>query len=291
MAPLWVAKDAGIFDKYGFDVEFITLQSSSQVAKVMASGEISLALSAAAGVVDAALAGDDQVLISSYQPYMNFWVHARPDVTRIADLRGKRVGATRIGSGAHLGVVEMLRKAGLEPDQDAAVMQLGGMPEVYGALTAGAIDAGIFSMPWNFRAQDEGFPQLHDVSADRIPYLQTGLATSRQYLRQNEALVRRFMMAHLEGLARVHTDKPTTVESIARNLKSEDLALMERTYDTMVPLLERIPYPVAPSIQTVIDQRAAENPAARNLTPAQVSDERYVRELEDSGFIAQLYRS
>ncbi len=78
IAPIWLAKDTGIFDRYGFDVELITLQSSSQVAKVMASGEIPVAISAAPGVIDAVLAGDDQVLISGFQNDMNFWVYSRP---------------------------------------------------------------------------------------------------------------------------------------------------------------------------------------------------------------------
>ncbi|HZU07621.1 MAG TPA: ABC transporter substrate-binding protein [Chloroflexota bacterium] len=291
MAPLWVAKDTGIFDQYGFDVEFVTLQSSSQVAKVMASGEMPVAISAAAGVVDAVLAGDDQVLISGFQNYMNFWVYARPEIASVAELRGKKIGTSRIGSGAHLGVVEMLRRAGLEPDRDAAVLQLGGMNEILGALTAGAVDAAILSIPFNIHAQDAGLRLIYDVSAQRIPYLQNGLATTRRYLQQHEELLRRLMMAHVEGLARVHKDKATTVESLARYLKSEDYELMERTYDLIEPLFERVPYPTAASIQTVIDQRAMENPAARNITPAQVSDERLLRELEATGFINRVYGS
>jgi ABC-type nitrate/sulfonate/bicarbonate transport system substrate-binding protein len=290
MLPLWTAKDAGLFDEYGFDVDFVVLQSSSQVSKVMASGEIPIAVSAAAGVVDAALAGDDQILISSYQHYMNFWVHARPDVRRVADLKDKRIGTTRIGSGAHLGVVELVKKNGLEPDRDVAIMQLGGMPEVYGALTAGAVDAAIFSLPWNFKVAEDGFPLLHDISADRVPYLITALATSRKYASQNDEQVRRFMMAHLAGLARVKRDRAFAVEVLGRNLKSDDQALMERTYDTVEPFFERVPYAPPAAIQTVIDQRAADNPAAASLTPAQVAEDRYVRELESAGFIDRLYR-
>ncbi|HZU05624.1 MAG TPA: ABC transporter substrate-binding protein [Chloroflexota bacterium] len=291
MGPMWIAKDLGLFEQYGLDVELVTLQTSSQIAKVMAAGEIPIALSAAAGVVDAVLAGDDQILLTGYQNYMNFWVHSRPEVRSVTDLRGKRVGTTRIGSGAHLGTVEMLRRFGLEPDRDVAVLQLGGMPEVFGALSAGAVDAAILSIPWNFQAQDSGFPLLHDLSAQRIPYLQTGLATTRGYLQRNEDLVRRVLMAHLEGLARFHTDKATAIEVLARNLKSEDRELLERTYDVLTPLLERVPYPTPASIQTVIDQRAAENPAARQLTPAQVADDRLLRELDAAGFISRLYSS
>ncbi len=289
VAPLWLALDAGIFEQHGFEVEFITLQSSSQVAKVMASGEIPIAVSAAAGVVDAAIAGDEQVLLTGMQTYMNFWVYARPEISTVAELRGKRLAASRIGSGAHLGLVELLRRHGMEPDRDAAIMQLGGMPEIYGALTAGAVDAGIMSIPWNFQAHDAGMRLVYDVSALRIPYLQNGLASSRAYVRDHEDLVRRFVAAHVEGVGRFHTDKATAVEVLMRNLKNDDRALMERTYDFVEPLFERVPYPPPASIQTVIDQRAEELPAARNLTPAQLIDERFVRELDQSGFIARLY--
>lgn len=289
MAPLWVAKEAGIFDEYGFDVEFITLQSSAQVAKVMASGEVPIAISAAAGVVDAALAGDDQVLISGFQNYMNFWAYARPDVHSVAELRGKRMGTTRFGSGAHLAAMETVRRNGLEPERDVAILQIGAQSEVWGALVAGAVDAAILSIPFNLQAQSAGMPLIYDVSAQRIPYLQNGLATSRSYLSRNEDVVQRAMMAHLAGLARVQLDKSLTVDVLGRYLRSDDRELMSRTYDTIAPLFERLPYPTAASIQTVIDQRAAENPAAANLTPAQVSDERYVRELEQSGFADRVY--
>jgi NitT/TauT family transport system substrate-binding protein len=289
IAPIWLAKDEGIFEKHGFDVELITLQSSSQVAKVMASGEIPVAVSAAAGVVDAALAGDDQVLLSGFQNNMNFWVYSKPEIATVADLRGKRLGVTRIGSGIYLGATGMLRGAGLEPDRDVALMQIGGTAEVYGALAAGAVDAAVVAIPYNFEAQDAGYRLLYDLSAQHIPYLQNGLASSRNYVKNNEDLLRRLMMAHVEGLARVHKDKAATVEVLARNLKSDDRPLMARTYDLIEPLFERVPYPTAASIQTVIDQRAEENPAAHNLTPAQVSDDRFVRDLEAQGFVGQLY--
>jgi NitT/TauT family transport system substrate-binding protein len=289
IAPIWLAKDEGIFEKYGFDVELITLQSSSQVGKVMASGEIPVAVSAAAGVVDAALAGDDQVLLSGFQNTMNFWVYSKPEVATVPDLRGKRLGVTRIGSGIYLGATGMLRGAGLEPDRDVALMQLGGTGEVFGALAAGAVDAAVLAIPYNFEAQDNGLHLLYDLSAQHIPYLQNGLASSRSYVKNNEGMLRRLMMAHVEGLARVHKDKATTVEVLGRNLKNDDRQLMSRTYDLIEPLFERVPYPVAASIQTVLDQRAEEQPAARSLTPAQVSDEHFVRDLEAQGFVSQVY--
>ena len=68
----------------------------------------------------------DYLLQSGFQNYMNFWVYARPEVTSVADLRGKKVGTTRIGSGAHLGVLEMLRANNLQPDRDVAVLDESG---------------------------------------------------------------------------------------------------------------------------------------------------------------------
>jgi len=291
MTPFWTAKDLGLFDEQGLDVEFVVLQSSSQVAKVMAAGEVPIASSAASSVVDAVLAGDDQVLLSGMQNSLNFWIYARPEISRVAALRDKPVGTARFGSSAHLALVDELRRAGLDPERDVTLIQSGGMNEIFGALSAGAVSAGILSLPFNLYAEDAGLRLLVDVAAERIPYLTTGVATTRHYLQANEDVARRFLKAQVAGLARMHQDKASTVQVLSRNLNSDDLPLLERTYDVLVQLFERVPYPTAASIQTAIDQRAADNPAARSLTPAMVSDDRLLRELDDSGYIQGLYAS
>jgi hypothetical protein len=116
-----------------------------------------------------------------------------------------------------------------------------------------------------------------------------GVATTRSYLQQHPDLVRRFMMAHVEGIARVYQDKPGAEEALLKYLRSDDRELMDRTYDLITPFFEKVPYPAAASIQTVIDQRAVENPDASKLTPAAVSDDSMLKELEDAGFITRLY--
>jgi hypothetical protein len=130
---------------------------------------------------------------------------------------------------------------------------------------------------------------IWDVSAQKFPYLQNGVATTRDYLQHNPDLVRRFMMAHVEGIARVYQDKPAAVEVLLKYLRSDDRELMNRTYDLITPFFEKVPYPAPASIQTVIDQRSIENPDASKLTPAAVSDDSILKDLEAAGFTTRLY--
>lgn len=72
--PMWIAQDQGVFTKYGLDVDTTLLQTSAQIAPAMAAGEIDVALTAGAGVVDIDLAGGDQVLIAAEQNMMRFFL-------------------------------------------------------------------------------------------------------------------------------------------------------------------------------------------------------------------------
>src|SRR5712692_5988102 len=69
-APAWIAKDEGFFAKYGIDAELLGMQSSAQLAPALMAGELPIALSAAAGIVNSALAGSDLVLLGGYSNHL-----------------------------------------------------------------------------------------------------------------------------------------------------------------------------------------------------------------------------
>src|SRR5262249_50862542 len=132
--PMYIAQDQGIYRKYGLDVESILMQTSAQIAPAMAAGEIDVALTAGAGVGDVTLSGADQVLIESDSNVLRFYLHSRPDIRRVEDLRDKRVAITRLGSGVHLATQIVLNKAGLEAGRDVQILQ------------AGTVDAGLTAL-------------------------------------------------------------------------------------------------------------------------------------------------
>src|SRR5437016_12751591 len=86
---IWVAKDEGLFKKYGLDVEPIFLRGGQLAIQALASGDPPLM--SIGQVVQAGLAGFDLTLIAGVEIYYDSTVFARPGITRLEQLKGKRL--------------------------------------------------------------------------------------------------------------------------------------------------------------------------------------------------------
>ena len=285
--PMWIALDQGIYQKYGLDVEPTLMQSSAQIAPAMAAGEIDVALTAGAGVVDITLSGGDQVIVESDNNVMRFYLHARPDVRRVEDLRDKRVAITRLGSGVHLATQIMLEKAGLEAGRDVTIVQAGTTDAALTALLSGSADASMFGSAQHFIARKQGYPLLVDTRDYQIPYMQGSLAVTRDTLAKRTDLVGDFVRAHLEAVGLGKRDAALAKRLLRQQLQLEDEEAVEFNYRYWLDELTDPPYPPLAAVQTVLDQRAAEIPAARGANPRDFVDDRILRELDQSGFMRQ----
>ena len=120
---------------------------------------------------------------------------SRPEIKRIADLRGKKIGIDRIGSSTHTAALFALGSAGLRT-ADYQILPLMEVPNIFTALSAGQIDAGIVSPPTNSRARKAGFNELMNLAKDGPEYVSVAVGTSRAYIRSNEDVVRRVVRAY-----------------------------------------------------------------------------------------------
>jgi NitT/TauT family transport system substrate-binding protein len=288
-APAWIAKDEGFFEKYGIDAELILLQSSAQLAPALIAGELSMALSAAAGIVSSALAGSDLVLLGSYSNQLLFWFYARPEIRSFADLRGKQIAITRRGSATDLATDLVLERNGLDPARDVMRLQLPTTPEKLSALLSGIIVATILGTE-SAAADDAGMHILADLADYDYPLVLQGIAARREWAAENHDLTRRTIQALAEGLAFAHLQKEPTKRIIGRWTQSDDLAALERTYNLLTPRWERSLAVPLIAMQNELTLRAEELPAARDARPEQFFDNRIVDELERGGFFRQLYQ-
>ena len=85
---IWVAKDEGIFKKYGLDVEPIFLRGGQLAIQALTGGDPPLM--SIGQVVQAGLAGFDLTLVAGVEIYYDSTVFARPEITRLEQLKGKR---------------------------------------------------------------------------------------------------------------------------------------------------------------------------------------------------------
>lgn len=130
-----------------------------------------------------------------------------------------------------------------------------------------------------------------DFAEFGLNYALGGIAARRDHVANNPEIVRRFMKAYLEGMHRYRTDREFTIQVQAEYSGIEDRSVAEATYDLTRPGMPAVPYPVVSALQTLLDFMAKEVPQARNADANQFIDDRFIRELDESGFIAAFFAS
>ncbi len=290
-AALWFAKEGGFFEKHGIAAELIRFQRSSLVVSTMLAGEVAISQIGAAAVVDSGLAGGDLVNVASIIRNFVFYIFTRPEIERIADLKGKAMGTSRYGAISDFAARFALTRNGLQPEKDVTILQTGGPSESVAALNANRIQAVALTAPATIRARKLGLKPLLDISKIEANFPFNGIVVRKSFLKTNENLPRRFMMAYIEGVALAKKDAPFAKKVMAKYFKSEDQEILDESYDWIVKQNFSLPpYPAIPGLVTILKAVEARNPKAKEMKLEDFVDMRIVQELDKSGFIANAMR-
>jgi NitT/TauT family transport system substrate-binding protein len=290
-AALWFAKEGGFFEKHGIFAELIRFQGSSLVVSTMLAGEVAISQIGAAAVVDSGLAGGDLINVASIIRNFVFYIFSRPEIERITDLKGKAMGTSRYGAISDFAARFALAKNGLQPEKDVAILQTGGPSESVAALSANRIQAVALTAPATIRARKLGLRPLLDISKLEANFPFNGIVVRKSFLKSNENLLRRFMMAYIDGVALAKKDAPFAKKVMAKYFKSEDREILDESYDWIVKQNFTLPpYPAIPGLVTILKAVEARNPKAKDMKPGDFVDMGIVQELDKSGFIANAMR-
>ena len=204
----WVADEMGMFKKYDLDFEFVYIPSSSTATAALLGGNVEVGLLGGIGVVNAFVNGaTDLVLIGSIKNFMTQSILAKPEITRLQELRGKKIGVTRIGSNTHYFSVQAFRRAGMNPEKDVLFIQTGGDAETLGALFTGRIDAASLLPPADAKAIAQGFRYVVYGPDQAIPFAASTITTRRSVLTKRPQVIARFMRAMAEASKAMHSDR------------------------------------------------------------------------------------
>jgi ABC-type nitrate/sulfonate/bicarbonate transport system substrate-binding protein len=141
-----------------------------------------------------------------------------------------------------------------------------------------------------FNAEAAGYNRLVDATELDIPFHQAIILSTRRYVAEQPGVTRRALRAYLRGVARLKQDKAFAKQVLAKWTSTDDDAVLEQSWALLDRILPRVPYPRAEAIQLVLDEARAQNPAAASRPASEFYDDRPLRELEQSGFAASLYR-
>jgi NitT/TauT family transport system substrate-binding protein len=276
---MFMAQQEGLFKKNGLEVELIHIPSSSRGIQAILAGEIGMSFMDGLNEVQANLKGANLALVVGATNRMVFSLMAKPEIKKIADLKGKKIGITRIGSSTHTSALYALGQGGLKPS-DYQILPLLEVPNIFTALSVGQIDAGVVSPPTNSRAKKSGFVELMNIAKDGPEYVSVAVGTSRNYLSANEDIVRRVVRSYAEGVYVFKTNKAAALKMIQNHLKVKDPDIQEDTFNQFSQYLEYPPYVSRKGMETVV----ADVPDAKAAKPDDFIDMRFVTELEKEGF-------
>jgi NitT/TauT family transport system substrate-binding protein len=286
--PIWVAKDRGFFEQNGLDVELQNLPNGQVATAAMLAGQIQ-AMQIAIEPIQVGLTGEaDMIYIIAPQTVMFFRLFTLPSIKDPSELKGKVVGITALGSVTNTAAKMALRSLGLNPEKDVQIVAANTIPGVLAALQSGGIQAGILSSPTTIRAREAGMKEVADVSKLGA-FVTAWHVMSRKYMDANPDVVRRYTKSIVQAIAFEIQRPEETQQILGKYVSITDAAILKESYNELVPFLRRVPSPDLKSVQAVLDEFASTVPAAKTADPARFIDMRFVKELEDSGFIASLY--
>ena len=285
-APLWIAQDKGVFNKYGLAVDLKYMLSATGTQALL-SGSVDI-VNPATELIEAGLGGARVAFIIGILNRAVLSIYSKPEFKQLTDLKGKLLGVTLPGSTTDLAARMLLQQAGMIPGKDIQITHLQGMPDMITALSQGRIDAGIVSAPTTLKAKQAGMKELVDITARNIPMIHAGLATTRDFIKSNPDKLRRYVQAYIEANKIARTDAETTKQVIGKWTKTENKEDLDETYNTYIKAWEQAPYVSGAAMQAVLN--FAINPNAKTAKPEQFIDNSFVADLEKSGFIKELYK-
>jgi NitT/TauT family transport system substrate-binding protein len=290
MYPLFVTKDAKLFEKHGLDAELVYVQGV-QMVQVHTAGQLDFTTTSGIVTLQSSVGGSDLILLANSIDRHLMKVMGHPSLSGPADLKGKSIAVTRFGSLTDLALRPVLDKWKLDPNRDVSLVQIGRLSDIVPAIQQKRVAAGMLSFPTTFHAEKLGLKTLYDLSESDLEVPTTTVAVSRAYANKNRDVVLRFLRAYLEGTHQLLTNREMGIKALRRYGGVEDTELLAATYDLFTQkYIKKVPTLTVSAVQNALDIIAESNPKAKNFKPEQVMDTSFLDEIERTGFIRQLWR-
>jgi ABC-type nitrate/sulfonate/bicarbonate transport system substrate-binding protein len=285
---LWTAFEAGYFKDENLDVSLQHIASSSTAVAALLSKQIDFTHLDGEVDVDANRTGGNLRMVYGITNRLVFSVYTKPDITKPEQLKGKKLGITKIGSSTDTAARLALSTWGLKPDADVTLLGLSEVPQIFTALTAGSVDAGVISPPTSYRAKAAGFHELLNLATDGPEWPSVGIGTTEEYLKANPDVVERVIRAYSKGVWRFKTDKAFATTVLKKYLGVSDQSILESTWTDFSKYLAVPPYVMG--FPNVFKRYTDEGKDVSKLKESDLVDTSIVKKLDDSGFYKDLYK-
>ena len=288
LTPSWITAEAGIWRKYGLDVETILVSGGARALPALISNSVQFLMGSDTGVTTARLQGLPVVRLGVTMNTLGSALLTQPNIQSVRDLKGKTLGISRGRDASYIRLAKLLRDHGLNPNEDVKLLPIGGGEGGrLSALKAGVIQGTMLFPPLDLIASNEGLKVLEkfDVATPG-----GGINTTAALLKQNRAMVINFLKGYMEGIHYMVQHKDLSLKILQRYFHNSDITAMGYLYDETTRRLEKDLHANQESIRFHLELAALDDPRAAKLGEKDFWDDSVVEEIRRSGFIEQLYK-
>ena len=250
--PVWVAKDAGYFEKSGLSVEPVHVRGGSLITLAILTGDLPFSGAGAESVIAARASGGDIILLACPVDADPVYLITRPEIKSAQDLKGLASAVTRYGSTTHFYLRAALKHVGLNPDKDMTILQLGAGPEMVIALDRGAIAAAALTTRYAIPFLQRGWPVLVDLSNTDLVYPSSCVTSSRAFIKAEPKTTHDFLSAYVAGIHLIKKDHRFAEKSFAKWMREKDKAITTKTVEAYARLFKAAPFVPDKGIENVI---------------------------------------
>jgi ABC-type nitrate/sulfonate/bicarbonate transport system substrate-binding protein len=286
-APLWAAREGGYFEKYGIkNLEVIQFSGGQPVTRALIGGDIQISTTGGAAVVNARLKGADTVIIARTVGVFPYTLYVGKEIREASELKGKKLAVSTVGGSGYVAAQFALRKLGLDPDKDVAMLQVGDFGTRLASLAAGTVQGTLLLPPFTLRAKEMGLRPLYDLVGSGIQYPINQIAARQSFIKSNRDTVKNFMRAFVAGLARFRTDRDFGMRVLGKNLRETDGKILSETYDFWLKVFPKVPNPGPEDATVFLEFMLVKGQRDwREFVDTSVMDE-----LEREGFVTSVYK-
>lgn len=278
---LWIAKDAGYFQKEGLDVSLKYLASNAGVPALL-SNQVQIASLGGSQILSAVAQGSDMKYILTLSPVSTFQLWTQKKYASASALKGQRVGITKTTGSQYIGTVTALKELGLKPS-DVQIVSLGSVPNVDSAMIAGTVAAAASHPPSTVKYQQKGYVDIVDLAKKQIPSANTGYAVLSKNLDSKSDVTQKVVNATLKALQREKSDKAYSEKIIKKYMGVTDQKELDVTYEFYAhEVAPSVPLPEVKQFTASKQAIGKTNPSVAKMDLASFIDPSFVQKAAKS---------
>ena len=289
MAPIWVAKEARLFEKHGLDLSLVYIPGGPRSIMSLLGGSLQFVNHSGMPALEAYQRGADTALIASSMNQLEHAVVAHKNITSVEQLRGKVLGISTPGALTDILMREGLRLNGIS-EKDVTIVPVGDEGGRLNALQTGRIDAAIISGIQRLTATKMGFREMIDLSKLPIEVAGSSILARHSYVLKNPDVTFKFLKAWIEGTYLFKAKPELGVAVLQKYVATHDVELLNAIYQQNKERLSTKPFPYVRVVKSMIYLLSRTRPEIPAASPEGFVEARFVKELDSAGFFEQMDR-